>query len=456
MVWGLLIAVSALLLALIALLRSGAAAREPTNVNRLGAAIQDLSLRLNDFTGRWSTVYTNTGEEIKSLREKLTQLEQHLAELEYGKPLSSVPSAEEEKKKTKVRDEEAEVLRPLYDAKELIDQERSGIEVDRGLFSGLEKTRKGFFSRFRALFVQSEDSTEDIFDSLEELLLSSDLGIQTSQGLINKLKIKLSREPLDELAVKDALKREILEILEAEGQKGPFPLKSIEGGLLVVLVVGVNGVGKTTTIGKLAQQMKGRGMKVLLAACDTFRAAATEQLDIWASRVGVDIEVGVGEDKPKTVAYRAIQRAKENGYQVVIVDTAGRLHTRVNLMNELKSLTEIITREHPGAPHEVLLVVDGATGQNALQQAKEFHQLVPLSGIVVTKLDGTQKGGIVVAIKNELKIPIRYIGIGEGVGDLRTFIAQDFVEALFQEDSQKSSRTMATPSGSSRAQSVLV
>lgn len=469
-VWGLVIAVSGLIISLIALLRSSASASEPSNVNRLGAAIQDLSLRLNDFTGRWSTVYTNTGEEIKSLREKLSQLEQRLAEFEYGKPLPSELSAEEEKKKTKIGDEEsnlnplaASAQEPLYSETTRISAElaaeHGSLDVDRALFSGLEKTRKGFFSRFRELFVGNQEGTQEVFDSLEELLITSDLGVKTSQGLIDRLKTEFSsQKQLDELAVKKTLKEQVLEILKADGLEQPlFLSKDRQGELLVVLVVGVNGVGKTTTIGKLAQQAKAGGMKVLLAACDTFRAAATEQLDIWASRVGVDIEAGTNEDKPKTVAYRAIQRAKENGYDVVIVDTAGRLHTRVNLMNELKGLTEIIAREYPGAPHEVLLVVDGATGQNALQQAKEFHQLVPLSGIVVTKLDGTQKGGIVVAIKNELQIPIRYIGIGEGVGDLRPFNAKEFVEALFQEDTQKLPRTTASSAAArSGVQSVVI
>ncbi|HQH27560.1 MAG TPA: signal recognition particle-docking protein FtsY, partial [Oligoflexia bacterium] len=208
----------------------------------------------------------------------------------------------------------------------------------------------------------------------------------------------------------------------------------VDGKPKVVLVAGVNGVGKTTTIGKLAHQFRSRGARVLLAACDTFRAAADEQLDIWAKRAGVEVVSGASGTKPATVAFQAVHRAVEESYDVLLVDTAGRLHTRVNLMNELVHVVQILGRELPGAPHETILVLDGSTGQNALQQARTFHERIKLTGIIVTKLDGTAKGGVIVPIKEELSVPIRYIGVGESITALRPFSAQDFTAALFAEE----------------------
>ena len=201
----------------------------------------------------------------------------------------------------------------------------------------------------------------------------------------------------------------------------------------VILVVGVNGVGKTTTIGKLANQFSARGKRVLIAAADTFRAAAANQIDVWAQRAGAELVTGDEGAKPSTVVFKAIARAKEGAHDILIIDTAGRLHTRVNLMNELKALRALIQRELAGAPHEAILVLDATTGQNALQQAKDFHAATDLSGIVITKLDGTAKGGIVVAIKKEVGVPIRYIGIGEGIEDLRPFSATEFAASLLED-----------------------
>ncbi len=239
---------------------------------------------------------------------------------------------------------------------------------------------------------------------------------------------------MSEAGLKSALREVLSGILTANKPVEIDLDRKSDAPPLVILVVGVNGVGKTTTIAKLSQQFKARGARVLLGACDTFRAAATEQLQIWANRVGVELVSGNENEKPRTVAYRAVHQARNEHYDVLIIDTAGRLHTRTNLMHELGSIVEIINREQPGAPDEVLLVVDAATGQNALQQAREFNELVHLTGIVVTKLDGTQKGGIVVAIKDELGIPIRYIGVGEGIEDLRPFSATEFIDALLLED----------------------
>jgi len=308
---------------------------------------------------------------------------------------------------------------------------------------GLSKSRGFFSKKISAIFGigKSDRTLDNLLNDFEELLLEGDLGIATSQKLIAKVKVHFqenkptSQDTLGD-EVEELLRNEVVSILTTSEVPEIEPYK-IDGLPKVVIVVGVNGAGKTTTIGKLAFQFGAQGAKVLVGACDTFRAAATDQLEVWAERAGAGIERGKDGEKPSTVAYRTIHRGKTEGYDIVLIDTAGRLHNKVNLMNELSSITSIISREQPGAPHETLLVVDGTTGQNALFQAKEFNSATTLSGIVVTKLDGTPKGGIVVAIKNELGIPVRYIGIGESAGDLRPFEAAEFVDALFTEDERE-------------------
>lgn len=298
-------------------------------------------------------------------------------------------------------------------------------------FSGLEKTRKQFFNNLLGIF-SSGKAAAQIYEDLEEVLIGSDLGVKTSQKILTYVKEEVSRAggSVDVGLVQDLLKGRILQILASDLPPGITPQKN-NAKPLVILVVGVNGVGKTTTIGKLAERFSSQGARVLIGACDTFRAAAVEQIDIWAKRAGVELVSGAEGAKPSTVAYQTIHRGLAGNFDVVILDTAGRLHTRVNLMNELEAVVKLIDREQSGAPHEILLVVDAATGQNALQQAREFNQRAKLTGVVVTKLDGTPKGGIVVALKDELGIPIRYVGVGESAADLREFSAQEFVEALF-------------------------
>ena len=305
----------------------------------------------------------------------------------------------------------------------------------QGVFSGLKKTRDLLFNRLREIVGAGGISADD-YAALEEILVTSDLGIKTSGKLLEALKQESAAGTLDEAGLRASLRRSLLKILAGDrpGDGGAeIVLRRPNGGPLVVLIVGVNGVGKTTTIGKLAARFTAQGARVLLAACDTFRAAAAEQIEVWAERSGVEVVRGADGAKPATVAFTAVQRAKSEGFDVLLVDTAGRLHTRVNLMNELVAVVKLIERELPGAPHESLLVLDATTGQNALQQAREFHDKVNLSGIIITKLDGTPKGGIVVAIKDELGIPIRYIGVGESIQDLRPFDATEFVEALLAE-----------------------
>ncbi len=268
---------------------------------------------------------------------------------------------------------------------------------------------------------------DEVLDELEEVLVTADLGVKTTLELIDGLRERVRRKELaDAAALKEALRQGVLEILE----QVPPPQGGDERPR-VILVVGVNGVGKTTTIGKLAHHFQSQGRKVLLAAGDTFRAAAGEQLEVWAQRVGAELVRQKHGADPSAVAYDAVEAALGRGCDMVIIDTAGRLHTKVNLMEELKKIHRVVGKRLPGAPHEVILVLDATTGQNALSQAKLFNQAVPLTGVILTKLDGTAKGGIVVAIAAELKLPILFVGLGEGMEDLRPFDAKEFAAAIF-------------------------
>lgn len=291
---------------------------------------------------------------------------------------------------------------------------------------GLKKTREGFVDKIDRL-VKGKKISDEFYDELEEILIGADVGVETTLDLVEELKGRARENRLgDTEEVKELLKEILIERLGKEIK----PL-NISQGLSVILVMGVNGVGKTTSIAKLAYLMKEEGKRVLIAAGDTFRAAAIEQLEIWAGRVGVDIiKHKIGSD-PAAVIFDAVSAAQARGADVVLCDTAGRLHTKMNLMEELKKIHRVTGKALPGAPHEVLLVLDATTGQNALSQAKLFGEVSPITGIVLTKLDGTAKGGIVIAVSNLLEIPIKYIGIGESLEDLHAFNPQDFVSALF-------------------------
>lgn len=302
------------------------------------------------------------------------------------------------------------------------------------LKKGLSKTHQGLVEKIDRLFLGRKTIDQDLLDELEAVLIGADLGVKTSTQLIEGVKEALKRGELKEPEkVKDFIKQEILRILRTAEQ--PLRIEETASKPFVFMVVGVNGVGKTTTIGKLAHQYALEKKKILIGAADTFRAAAVEQLEIWAKRVGADfIKQEKGSD-PAAVAFDSMKAAKARNTDLVFIDTAGRLHTKVNLMEEVKKLKRIVSRECPGAPHEVLLVLDATTGQNAISQAKLFNEAIGVTGITLTKLDGTAKGGIIVGITEELKIPIRYVGIGEGIDDLKPFHAADFVEALFAVDS---------------------
>ena len=297
------------------------------------------------------------------------------------------------------------------------------------LRQGLSKTRNSFTGRLDRLFLGKKEITQDLLDDLEEILFTSDIGVATTQELIDSVQDKVARKELqDPEKVKTALRDQMLTFLDIPGPERSLPKP---GEPLVIMIVGVNGVGKTTTIGKVAHRFRSEGKAVLLVAADTFRAAAVEQLTIWGERVGAAvIKQGHGAD-PSAVAFDGLTAALARKVDVVMVDTAGRLHTKINLMEELQKIHRVVGRKLPGAPHEVWLVLDATTGQNAISQAQMFHQALGVTGIVLTKLDGTAKGGIVVGISREMGIPIRFIGIGEKVDDLRDFDAKDFVKAIF-------------------------
>jgi fused signal recognition particle receptor len=297
--------------------------------------------------------------------------------------------------------------------------------VLRSLRDGLTKTRKNFTDKIGSL-VLGEKIDEAFLDELEEALIASDVGVETASLVLKDLKERFKRNELSSPAqVKDRLRQVLFEILS-----GRSPIFSLTASPSAVLVVGVNGTGKTTTIGKLANRLQAEGKKVMLAAGDTFRAAASEQLSIWGERAGIPVIKHKEGADPSAVVFDAVSAAKARAVDVLIVDTAGRLHTKANLMEELKKVRRILSRELPGAPHETLLVLDGNTGQNALAQAKMFHETVGVTGIVLTKLDGTSKGGIVFAIYRELSIPVKFVGIGESIEDLRSFDPREFVDAL--------------------------
>jgi len=302
-------------------------------------------------------------------------------------------------------------------------------EAGRTLAQGLDKTKnQGFMARLNGLFGQQRQVDESVLAELEEILFTADIGVRTANHLVEVAREKLKRNELkDPERIKSLIRDEVARICDL-----PVP-RSLEGGgpPHVVMVVGVNGAGKTTTIGKLASKLTGSGKKVVLAAGDTFRAAATEQLDEWARRANAELVKGVEGGDPSAVVFEAAKKAKEEGADVLIADTAGRLHTKAPLMEELKKVKRVMDKALPGAPHEVLLVLDSTNGQNAIQQAKQFHEAVGVTAIALTKLDGTAKGGVVIGICDELKLPVVWVGVGEKAADLRRFEPREFVQALF-------------------------
>lgn len=305
--------------------------------------------------------------------------------------------------------------------------------IEMGFFnklrSGLTKTRENIAKSFDNVFGPSEID-DDFYEELEELLIMSDIGVTTTQKILDDLKDKVKEQHIKSASqCRDVLMDSITEQMTL-----PDDAYYFEKGRAVILVIGVNGVGKTTSIGKLAAIYKSEGKKVMMAAADTFRAAAGEQLTEWAQRAGVDIIKGADGQDPASVVFDAVKSAKARNVDMLICDTAGRLHNKKNLMEELKKIHRIIDKEYPEASMETLVVIDGTTGQNALLQAREFHEAAEATGIILTKLDGTAKGGIAVAVQSELNIPVKYIGVGEGIDDLQRFDPEAFVKAMFEND----------------------
>ncbi|RUT79835.1 signal recognition particle-docking protein FtsY [Ancylomarina longa] len=301
------------------------------------------------------------------------------------------------------------------------------------LNKGLAKTKESVFKKLTRVVVGKSAVDDDVLDELEEVLISSDVGVDTTIKIIERIEKRVAEDKfLGASELNRILKEEIAGLLE-ENHKGDYEAFELpkSDNPYVIMVVGVNGVGKTTTIGKLAHQFKNAGKKVMLGAADTFRAAAVDQLIIWSERVGVPVvNQGMGTD-PASVAFETLTQAKKSGMDVVIIDTAGRLHNKINLMNELSKIKRVMDRVIPGAPNEILLILDGSTGQNAFEQAKQFTLATEVNALAITKLDGTAKGGVVIGVSDQFKVPVKYIGIGEGMEDLQVFNRNEFVDSLF-------------------------
>ncbi|TLG72108.1 signal recognition particle-docking protein FtsY [Culicoidibacter larvae] len=310
---------------------------------------------------------------------------------------------------------------------------QGSIEQAQDYHQKMSKSRSGILSAFGDLMSRFQTVDEEYFEELEDILIMADVGVTTVTELTDELRREVQRSGVsDPRALNEVIVNKLYDIYN-ESISGSRELNMQHGQPTVILMIGVNGAGKTTTIGKLAEQFKSQGKKVLLAAGDTFRAGAIDQLAVWAQRANVDIVLGTEGGDPSAVMFDAMQKAKNGNYDVVLCDTAGRLQNKTNLMNELAKIRRIIDREYPGAPHETLLVVDATTGQNGLSQARAFTEVAPISGVVLTKLDGTAKGGIVLAIGKELGIPVKYIGLGEKITDLEPFRIENYLYGLFAE-----------------------
>jgi fused signal recognition particle receptor len=372
--------------------------------------------------------------EARTLKEK----EEEEKRAEYRAKKAADEEAKERKKREREEAErllaeqktrEAQEAEEAKRAAEAAERAKLQAEAGKTLAQGLDKTKsQGFMARLNGLFGQNRQVDESVLAELEEILFTADIGVRTASNLVEVAREKLKRNELSNPErIKELIRQEVARIVDL-----PVP-RSLEGGgpPHVVMVVGVNGAGKTTTIGKLAAQLTSQGKKVVLAAGDTFRAAATEQLDVWADRAKAELVKGEDGSDPGAVVFEAVKKARETGASVVIADTAGRLHTKAPLMEELKKVKRVMGKALDGAPHEVLLVLDSTNGQNAIQQAKQFQEAVGVTAIALTKLDGTAKGGVIIGICDELKIPVVWVGVGEKIADLRRFEPREFVKALF-------------------------
>jgi fused signal recognition particle receptor len=388
-------------------------------------------------------------EEKEETTEKLRKEVLEKARREKKPPLT-VPEKEEEaeieaaQEVVERKEEPAKPERPgkpTPEEVERLERKRREEELARAaaerimpIRKGLQKTRGGFISKLKKLMRGKREIGPELLEEIEELCITSDIGVKTTQKFIEFVKDNLSRKELtDSGKVWDYIREEAWRILNVEFK----PPEVKPGDVYTIMVVGVNGVGKTTTIGKLASRYKQEGKKVVMAAADTFRAAAVSQLEVWGRRVGCEVVKGKEGADPSSVVFDAIDKARADKADMVIADTAGRLHTKIPLMDELKKVKKVMGKAQPGAPHELVLVLDATTGQNGVAQAKSFLESLEITGIILTKLDGTAKGGVILSICNDMNIPVRYIGIGEAVDDLKDFNAGEFVSALFDEVSDK-------------------
>ena len=355
-----------------------------------------------------------------------------------GKPIVTKPLPKQERQEVEevveeVKEEEPEVEEVVEEVKEEEPEVEEVVEEeDDSIKKGLEKTKKSFFSKLKSAIIGKSKIDDDVLDDLEEVLITSDVGVETTVKIIERIEERVSKEKYTSVnELNNILKDEIVKILaENSSDIDAFDVEE-DTVPYVILVVGVNGVGKTTTIGKLAAQFKEGGLRVLIGAADTFRAAAVDQILMWGDKVGVDVVSHGMNTDPASVAFDTVKKAVEEKYDVVIIDTAGRLHTKLNLMNELSKIKRVVQKFKPDAPHEVMLILDGSTGQNAFVQAEEFTKATDVNSITITKLDGTAKGGVVIGITDQFKIPIKYIGIGEKIGDLKLFHKGEFVNSFF-------------------------